>query len=78
MKVYLPTESPGAAMTLRSRLSQLRELVEQYGMAHPTAQNGADPPFIRWAARQRALRRQGNLPGDVIAELDAVGFVWDP
>jgi hypothetical protein len=65
-------------MTLEARLSQLRELFDEHGQALPTSDSHPDASLVRWAARQRALRRQGVLAQNVIDELDAVQFVWDP
>lgn len=66
-----------APMTLQRRLAQLDELAAAHGQALPTADN-ADASLVRWASRQRTLRRKGALSSEVIEELDAVQFVWDP
>ena len=73
---YAPLAS-AAAMTLEERLGQLRALTATSGQAMPTADN-ADESLVRWAARQRALRKSGTLPADVIDALESVSFVWDP
>ena len=77
VKKYQPTNKPAALMTLERRLEQLRALCEQHGHALPSAENQPDPSLVTWAARQRALHRQGTLPAVMIEELEAVGFVWD-
>ena len=77
---FAPTASPAASgvSPLRQRLAQLARIAEEHGVAAPSVQLGHDASLIRWATRQRTLRRQGSLSQDVIDQLDAVSFVWDP
>ena len=74
---YEPSVTPRKAVpSFEDRLAQLHELYKETGQAMPSEK--VDPSLARWASRQRMLRRQGTLPDDVIEELDAVHFVWDP
>lgn len=75
---YEPHSTPkSSAMNLESRLAQLSALQARHGFALPTSDH-ADPSLPRWAARQRTLHRKGLLSAEIIAELDAVDFIWDP
>ena len=74
--LVVASSMPGS---FEKRLSQLRTLSEANdGYAQPTNENTPDPSLVRWAARQRTLRRQGTLSTDAVDDLDSVGFVWDP
>jgi len=77
---FAPTASPSASgvSPLRQRLAQLARIAEEHGVAAPSVQFGHDASLVRWATRQRTLRRQGSLSQDVIDQLDTVSFVWDP
>lgn len=77
---FAPTASPSASgvSPLRQRLAQLARIAEEHGVAAPSVQFGHDASLVRWATRQRTLRRQGSLSQDAIDQLDAVSFVWDP
>lgn len=80
VKTYKPSALPatGRAGSLRTRLDELRALTSQHGVALPSAANGSPPSLIRWASRQRMLRRTGALSDSMVDELDELGFVWDP
>ena len=75
---YAPIAVTPRATTFEGRLTQLQALSEVHGHALPSAENNADESLVRWAARQRALYRQGTLADDIVDDLDGVGFVWDP
>ena len=59
------------------RIRQLRALSASHGHALVSADH-PDASLVRWARRQRSLRRSGALSADAIEELEEVGFVWDP
>jgi hypothetical protein len=69
---FAPTASPSASgvSPLRQRLAQLARIAEEHGVAAPSVQFGHDASLVRWATRQRTLRRQGSLSQDVIDQLD--------
>jgi hypothetical protein len=49
--------------------------------AHMRAHGGgapADTPLSDWAVMQRKLKKKGKLPAERVAQLDGIGFEWDP
>ncbi len=49
--------------------------------AHMRAHGGgapADKRFSDWAAMQRKLKKRGKLPAERVAQLNSIGFEWDP
>lgn len=74
--VFEPTTTADTTMCLMQRLQQLRALSKVEGHALPTEKN-SDASLVRWAARQRALHRQGSLPDAMVDDLESVEFVFD-
>jgi hypothetical protein len=69
---------------LRQRFDRGLEELASYVQTHGDArvpQGHPSPSGFQlggWCQRQRAARRAGTLSAERIAELDALGFVWDP
>jgi len=81
VKTFAPREGAAAsksATTFSARIAQLAQLTTEHGCALPSAEHGHDPSLVRWATRQRMLRRQGALAQEIVDDLDAVNFIWDP
>ena len=57
----------------------LREFRMEHGHAEvPVKYSHADVALGPWVGRQRVQYREGTLPIDKIAELEAIGVVWEP
>ena len=56
---------------------RLKAFKEEYGHCNPTKTNLGTSTFGRWVNRVRSQRRAGTLEANRIAQLDAIGFVWD-
>ena len=58
-------------------LAELQRFWEQRGRGMVSLRDGASPALAGWMEAQRWLRRKGRLSAEQVAQLDAVGFVWD-
>ncbi len=49
-----------------------------FPLIHEERTGGKRDALAQWVGKQRTARQRGKLPREMIDELDALGFVWDP
>jgi len=62
----------------REMVQRLKEFKKQHGHCNVTRQYTTDPHLGQWVSGVRRAKRSGVLPKWQIAELDAIGFDWNP
>jgi hypothetical protein len=61
-----------------ARLAALAEFKKQYGHCNVSTLDKKHVSLGRWVCTQRTKRRRGLLSAERIAQLDGLGFDWDP
>jgi superfamily II DNA or RNA helicase len=70
--------SPSQSEQWNTKLAELEAFRLRHGDCRVPYRWDENPTLGRWVAYQRHMRRAGKLSPDKVAQLDALGFMWDP
>lgn len=72
------SSEPGSEAHWSNRLEELRSYVLKHGTIVIATKDSKGRSLNDWVMHQRALNKNGLLPKEKVAALDALGFIWNP